>query len=304
MERGINAPSFEALEKLAEVLDISFADLFDFQDSSAIPERKAEDPVPTKLELVNIVEREADEDNVVEAELQFINSSAQQVTRAPIDIHTQFIKQHARKEYAISEIEVRDLISLLTALFKLHLLNSGYEPQAVQALITKFRDAGRRSAPWQPTSKIVPGRPQHGADGNRQSRWLFSSEHKFYANEIDATLVEVKYFLQTLSMAGAPPLPPDSIQESFHWLLGHSVEPGQYLDPIQLIPIQLSSFINDRRSIQSGHLTPLDRGGRHVPSNTFLMLARSNQIQGNQTLDELLKLMERVILGYQERRKT
>lgn len=32
IERGINAPSFDTLEKLSEVLNVSYADLFDFRD--------------------------------------------------------------------------------------------------------------------------------------------------------------------------------------------------------------------------------------------------------------------------------
>lgn len=32
IERGINAPSFDTLEKLAEVLNVSYVDLFDFRD--------------------------------------------------------------------------------------------------------------------------------------------------------------------------------------------------------------------------------------------------------------------------------
>ncbi|MBD2487769.1 helix-turn-helix domain-containing protein [Aulosira sp. FACHB-615] len=32
IERGINAPSFDTLEKLVEVLNVSYVDLFDFQE--------------------------------------------------------------------------------------------------------------------------------------------------------------------------------------------------------------------------------------------------------------------------------
>ncbi|MFN6518789.1 MAG: helix-turn-helix domain-containing protein [Nostoc sp. CreGUA01] len=32
IERGINAPSFDTLEKLVEVLNVSYAELFDFQE--------------------------------------------------------------------------------------------------------------------------------------------------------------------------------------------------------------------------------------------------------------------------------
>jgi hypothetical protein len=113
----------------------------------------------------------------------------------------------AQREYLVSEDEVRVLITAISAYFRLFLTTAGYSDAQVRAIITKFRDAGRRSAPWRPASGRVPGRPQDGADGNRRARWLFQPEHKFYADEVSATLVEVKYFLQTLSMAGAPQMP-------------------------------------------------------------------------------------------------
>ncbi len=201
----------------------------------------------------------------------------------------------AKAEYAISDENVRVLISALANLFKKHLLSAGYSQKKVNALKTKFRDAGRRSAPWKPTSSRVPGRPQDGADGNRQNRWLFEPSHKFYATEVDATLVEIKYFLQTLSMSGAPPLADNSIENSFVWLLGYPVKQGNYVDPIQLIPINFQDFLNNPKLVQSGHLIPLDKGGKHTPNNTSLMLARSNQLQGNQTLDEMLEMMNKII---------
>jgi len=102
-------------------------------------------------------------------------------------------------------------------------------------------------------------------------------------------------------MTGAPELPPDTIQDCFVWLVGHRVIPGEYFDPIQLIPINLLEVLEDARAIQSGHLIPLDRGGRHEPSNAFLMLARSNQLQGNLTLNELLELLQRILDRHRER---
>jgi len=54
-----------------------------------------------------------------------------------------------------------------------------YPEREVRRLTTKFRDAGRRSAPWRPTSSRVPGRPQDGSDGNRINRWLLPPDHKF-----------------------------------------------------------------------------------------------------------------------------
>lgn len=210
------------------------------------------------------------------------------------------IKDLGERDDAISVAEVQILIAAITTFFKRHLIEAGYQGRNITALTTKFRDAGRRSAPWKPTSGRVPGRPQDGADGNRRPRWHFSPDHKFYADEKNATLVEVKYYLQTLAMQDAPPLPVDSFQTAFLWLLGHPVLPGEYKDPIQLIPINFIQFIQDPRSVQSGHLVPLDRGGRHIPENTFLMLARSNQLQGNLTVSELIELMAQIVDRHRE----
>lgn len=209
------------------------------------------------------------------------------------------IKRASSKEYSITVEETRFLITATISLFRVHLIGGGkYSEDGIRPLITKFRDAGRRSAPWRPASSKVPGRPQDGADGNRISRWLLPTDHKFYADEITATLVEVKYFFQTLSMENCPPLPPNTLQDSFMWLLKDRVEPGIYQDPIQLIPINFNEFVQYPRLVQSGHLIPLDRGGKHKPDNAFLMLDRSNQIQGNQTLDELIALMERIVVKH------
>lgn len=188
------------------------------------------------------------------------------------------ISHIASKRFNVTEKEVNVLLKLIIHLFKNILVDSGYDDNKIKALVTKFRDAGRRSAPWRPTSSIVPGRPQDGSDGNRINRWLLPSDHKFYATEIIATFVEIKYYLQTLSMLNSV-----QINESFRniftpWLLTHNVEVGEYLDPIQLIDIDFQEFINNPRIIQSGHLLPLDRGGVHHPDNTFLMLSESNQI--------------------------
>lgn len=203
----------------------------------------------------------------------------------------------------ISSSEVRTLISLLSALFKELMLRAGHEDRQITRLTTKFRDAGRRSAPWRPASSRVPGRPQDGSDGNRINRWLLPTDHKFFASEVNATLVECKYYLQALSMTGAPPLPELFDASLFTWLIENPVIPGKYLDPIQLIPIDLHQVVDDARKIQSGHLIPLDRGGRHEPSNAFLMLARSNQLQGNLTVPELLELMAQIVRRHEQERK-
>lgn len=212
------------------------------------------------------------------------------------------ISRLAQFKFDISEEQVRVLISEIASVFSQSCSDFGYDKRQILRITTKMRDAGRRSPPWKPTSSRIPGRPQDGSDGNRIKRWLMMADHKFYAHEIDATLVEVKYYLQLLSMDDAPELPKNTIQEAFDWLVEHKVEPDCYLDPIQLIPISLMDVMEDARTIQSGHLYPLDRGGRHIPQNAFLMLHRSNQLQGNLTLDELVTLMNEIVKRHSEKR--
>lgn len=218
--------------------------------------------------------------------------------KSPADVLNERIRKICRAGAArtgMTDENARVLIKELGLAFKLHLEQAGFEDRAIKAIRTKFRDAGRRSAPWKPTSSRVPGRPQDGSDGNRINRWLLPEDHKFYATEVNATLVEAKYYFQAWSMSNAPVLPRSEIQECFHWLVGHDIQPGAYRDPIQLCPIDLLEFANNPRLVQSGHLNPLDRGGRHIYENTFLMLARSNQLQGNLTLDELVGLMRNIV---------
>ena len=213
------------------------------------------------------------------------------------------IKEKVKLKDKISEEDVRILIKDITSLFREACIDFGYDKRSILRITTKLRDAGRRSPPWKPTSSRVPGRPQDGKDGNRIKRWLLPSDHKFYADEITATLVEIKYYLQLFSMEDAPELPPNSIQNAFGWLIEHKVEAGNYLDPIQLIQISLKTVMENARTIQSGHIHPLDRGGKHEPKNAFLMLYRSNQIQGNLTVDELIALMDEIVKRHKAKKK-
>lgn len=209
----------------------------------------------------------------------------------------------ASKQYGMSDADVRALIKVASLWFRESCKQAGCNEGKVKALTTKFRDAGRRSAPWKPASSKVPGRPQDGGDGNRICRWLMDLNHKFYACEINATLVEVKYMLQAMSMMGAPN-PVFPVGTLFTpWLVEHPVSPNEYLDPVQVIPISFHEVLDDPRRIQSGHLIPLDRGGKHHPDNTFLMIARSNQLQGNLKVAELLELMEQIVKRHAELRR-
>lgn len=191
--------------------------------------------------------------------------------------------------------EARVLIKLWSELFRWLLIDNGYEQRQITRLTTKFRDAGRRSPPWQPGSERGNRRPQDGADGNRRNRWLFEPIHKFYAEEKVATLSEVRYFLQTLSMEGAPEIPGERLENEFRTILGHPLKPGLFLDPLQKIPVEFQKFITNPRYVESGHLVPLGRGGRHTPDNATLMLRASNRLQADLTLEELLEIMAGIL---------
>jgi hypothetical protein len=213
------------------------------------------------------------------------------------------IKKVAIKKKKMTVDELRQLIKDMTYIFVESCLATGYDRRQLTRITTKLRDAGRRSPPWKAFSGRVPGRPQDGADGNRTLRWKLDKKHKFYADEVTATLTEVKYYLQLLSMTDAPSMPEGTIQTCFGWLIEHDVVPGYYLDPIQLIPISLKAIVEDARRIQSGHLHPLDRGGKHDPKNAFLMLHRSNQLQGNLTVEELINLMREIVKRHEKHHK-
>ncbi|MDX1917175.1 MAG: hypothetical protein SFT68_04240 [Rickettsiaceae bacterium] len=197
--------------------------------------------------------------------------------------------------------DARYLIKLFTSLFRELLLKHNFDSRAITRLTTKFRDAGRRSPPWQSGSETGNRRPQDGKDGNRQNRWLFDKNHKFYASEQVATLTEIRYILQTLSMDNAPKMPDNKLMFSFTSILGHPFEPGRFLDPIQLVPIDFLKFIENARYLESGHILPLGRGGKHTPDNATLMLKDSNRIQADLTRNELLDLMANILRrhGYQ-----
>lgn len=191
--------------------------------------------------------------------------------------------------------EARKLIQLWSELFRKHLIANGVQARQVTRLTTKFRDAGRRSPPWQPGSVTGNRRPQDGADGNRRNRWLFDQDHRFYADETTATLTEVRYFLQTLSMKGAPRIPGGKLEIEFMTILGHPLKPGEFLDPIQKIPVEFQEFVNNPRYVESGHYVPFGKGGRHTPDNATLMLKVSNRLQADLTVDELLQTMAGIL---------
>ena len=190
----------------------------------------------------------------------------------------------------------KEIYTAARLLFRGLLREKSYPDKGINALLTKFNDAGPRSAPTMAFSKTVAGRPQSGADGNRINRWLLEPRHKQYASECEARLVGTRYIFQALSMTGAPSVPSRTIENSFHWLVGHDIAPGAYLDPVLLLPLDFNEMFNEPRTITSGHFIPLSRGtGLHNIRNTFLQSKKSNDLQSDNTLEELLAMISGVL---------
>lgn len=187
--------------------------------------------------------------------------------------------------------DVTAVMEVMPPFFRATVIGAGHTKPSVDKVVTKFRDAGRRTPPTKQFSSVGPGRPQNAADGNRTLRWLLPSGHKYFATKRDAELVEIRYYLQALSLDDAPRIEDSQIRNAFWWLLNHEVAPGEYRDPILLRPISFKEFLRNPGTMTSGHFIPLNRGGRHEPSNTFLMLARSNTMQNDLTFDEFLAVI-------------
>lgn len=197
---------------------------------------------------------------------------------------------------SMAEADVDALMERTPQLFRALLREAGAYPESrITAVITKFRDAGRRSPPTAVASSRGPGRAKDAADGNRANRWQLPSQHRYYTDKRSAQLVEIRYYLQLLSMLDAPPLRSSRATTAFVWLLGHELRPGEYKDPIMLRDISFTRFLERPRRVTSGHLIPLARGGRHEPDNTFLMLSRANSLQGDLTFDEFLALIDDIL---------
>lgn len=195
----------------------------------------------------------------------------------------------------MSDLDVDALMERIPPLFRALCADERHPDRRVAAVVTKFRDSGRRSAPTRVYSTIGPGRPQNAADGNRANRWTLPTDHRYHASKRDAQLVEIKYFLQSLSFGGAPETDIGELRTAFIWLLGHEIAPGAYLDPIMRRDLHFGQFLGNPRMITSGHFVPLARGGRHEYENTFLMLDRSNTLQNDLRFEEFLALADDIL---------
>lgn len=228
----------------------------------------------------------------IQREIREIRRLLNSLTSGELDVILQDL-ENASPQFAYN------LLLAWRRLFRYILMDSGEERVANQ-ILRKFNDAGRRSPPWRPGS-ARPGaiRPQDGADGNRRNRWLFQRGHEYFATRTMACFVELKLVLQTFSMLNAPPLPDESRDFIDHPLLvrilGHPIRPGAFLDPLIKDSPDLDRFKADRRYIESGHIVPHGRQGRHTVDNSTLMLRSSNRMQADFTIQEALENMAQIL---------
>jgi hypothetical protein len=197
-----------------------------------------------------------------------------------------------------SDDDSYELLRKLKQLLRDVLRETVNEEKIIQAILRKFNDSGRRSPPWQQGNEDGHRRPQDGADGNRQNRWLFDDKHPYYATKSMGCLVEIKFILQTFSMDNIPNLPSNILQNSFNGIIDHDLTPGVFSDPLTGHVIDFNKFVADRKYLESGHINPHGRGGRHTYKNATLMLRDSNRQQADLTINECLENMAIILRNH------
>ncbi len=197
-----------------------------------------------------------------------------------------------------SDADAYELLMKTRKLFRDVLRDNGVEDRIIQAILRKFNDSGRRSPPWQQGNEDGHRRPQDGADGNRQNRWLFPVVHPYHATRSMGCLVETKFILQTFSMDNFPNLPSNILQNSFDGILNHNLTPRLFLDPLTGYVVDFNEFIANPKILESGHINPHGRGGRHNYNNATLMLRDSNRQQADLTIDECIENMAIILRNH------
>jgi hypothetical protein len=94
-----------------------------------------------------------------------------------------------------------------------------------------------------------------------------------------------------------PTLFPKRFANNFKWLLGHSVKPGAFTDPLlpKLTPTFTDLLENSDVFTMGHYRSPFCRGGKHHFTNTSVQTGFSNnKIQKRQTFDEAVNFIKNV----------
>lgn len=134
---------------------------------------------------------------------------------------------------------------------------------------------------------------------NRDYRWATWVSSPQFASRTECRGVELQLLAQMLEFVGAPRLDArDSAAVEAH--IERPLEIDGCRCPITGEPIVYSAFLEaaenpraGRSAYHVGHLNPLTRGGKHNRGNVVWMSDAGNRIQGNDTFDEIVALIQK-----------
>lgn len=142
---------------------------------------------------------------------------------------------------------------------------------------------------------------------NRDYRWATFVQSPQFASRSDCRSVELQLLSQMLEFVGAPRLS-DVDRAAVESHLRRPLEIDGCRCPITGQPIVYERFVHaaenpraGRSEYHVGHLNPLTRGGRHDWGNVVWMSDAGNRIQGNDTFDEIVVLIQQAAAYHQRR---
>jgi hypothetical protein len=142
---------------------------------------------------------------------------------------------------------------------------------------------------------------------NRDYRWATWVESPQFASRTDCRGVELQLLAQILEFVDAPRLSDEERRQVEHHL-GRELVLNSCHCPITGDPLVYKDFEEAAKNPQAGkseyhvgHLNPLTRGGKHVKENVVWMSDAGNRIQGNDTFDEIVALIQRAAAFHQRR---
>lgn len=142
---------------------------------------------------------------------------------------------------------------------------------------------------------------------NRDYRWATWVASPQFASRTDCRGVELQLLAQMLEFVGAPRLN-DRDKAAVESHINRPLEIDGCRCPITGEPIVYAAFLAAAENPQAGrsayhvgHLNPLTRGGRHDRGNVVWMSDAGNRIQGNDTFDEIVALIQRAADYHRQR---
>jgi hypothetical protein len=157
-----------------------------------------------------------------------------------------------------------------------------------------------------------------------KDRWIvapesyLTAEDPRYASEEDCLAIKAKLLAEACEFSGITHVHADVV-EAVEQVLGRPFKPGAARDIITgeqltLADLVLGSTVSTNQvgsaefSVEykkplsaGGHLNPLTRGGKHDRGNVVWMSDAGNRIQGNDTFDEIVALIQKAADYHRQR---